>query len=218
MRTVRHDVEFCVVGGGMAGLCAAVAAARLGVKTVLMHDRPVLGGNAYSEVRMWICGASAHGENLRETGIIEEIQLENLYRNNYPNYSVWDSILYEKAAFQENLTLLLNCSCCGAETIDGRILSVKGWQLTTETWHEVKADYFADCSGDSILAPLTGAEFRQGREASSEFNESIAPEIKGNYQRFIKLSFKTRLATAIRLRVDKTQGEETVNIFAAEPL
>jgi hypothetical protein len=176
MRTVRHDVEFCVVGGGMAGLCAAVAAARLGVKTVLMHDRPVLGGNASSEVRMWICGASAHGENLRETGIIEEIQLENLYRNNYPNYSVWDSILYEKAAFQENLTLLLNCSCCGAETIDGRIFSVKGWQLTTETWHEVKADYFADCSGDSILAPLTGAEFRQGREASSEFNESIAPE------------------------------------------
>ena len=171
MRTIRHDVEFCVVGGGMAGLCAAVAAARLGVKTVLMHDRPVLGGNASSEVRMWICGASAHGENLRETGIIEEIQLENLYRNNYPNYSVWDSILYEKAAFQENLTLLLNCSCCAAETIDGRILSVKGWQLTTETWHEVSADYFADCSGDSILAPLTGAEFRQGREASSEFNE-----------------------------------------------
>jgi hypothetical protein len=176
MRTIRHDVEFCVVGGGMAGLCAAVAAARLGVKTVLMHDRPVLGGNASSEVRMWICGASAHGENLRETGIIEEIQLENLYRNNYPNYSVWDSILYEKAAFQENLTLLLNCSCCDAETKDGRILSVKGWQLTSETWHEVSADYFSDCSGDSILAPLTGAEFRQGREASSEFNESIAPE------------------------------------------
>ena len=92
MRTVRHNVEFCVVGGGMAGLCAAVAAARLGVKTVLMHDRPVLGGNASSEVRMWICGASAHGENLRETGIIEEIQLENLYRNNsnnsnYSNYN-----------------------------------------------------------------------------------------------------------------------------------
>jgi hypothetical protein len=176
MRTTRHNVEFCVVGGGMSGLCAAIAAARLGVKTALMHDRPVLGGNASSEIRMWICGANAHGENLRETGIIEEIQLENLYRNNYPNYSVWDSILYEKAAFQNNLTLLLNCSCCEAVTTDGRITSIKGWQLTTETWHEIDADYFADCSGDSILAPLTGAEFRQGREASSEFSENIAPE------------------------------------------
>lgn len=176
MRTIRHNVEFCVVGGGMSGLCAAIAAARLGVKTVLMHDRPVLGGNASSEIRMWICGATGHGENMRETGIIEEIQLENLCRNSYPCYSVWDSILYEKAAFQENLTLLLNCSCCDALTENGRIMSVKGWQLTSETWHEVSADCFADCSGDSILAPLSGAEFRHGREAASEFNESIAPE------------------------------------------
>ncbi len=176
MRTKKHQVEFCVVGGGMSGLCAAVAAARLGIKTLLMHDRPVLGGNASSEIRMWICGANAHGKNLRETGIIEEIQLENLYRNNYPNYSVWDSILYEKVAFQENLTVLLNCSCCDAESKNNKIISVKGWQLTTETWHEVHANYFSDCSGDSILAPLSGAEFRQGREASSEFNEDIAPE------------------------------------------
>ncbi|MDD5727374.1 MAG: FAD-dependent oxidoreductase, partial [Victivallales bacterium] len=108
MKTIYHKAEFCVVGGGLAGMCAAIAAARRGVKTVLMHDRPVLGGNASSEVRMWVCGA--HGENNLETGIIEEIRLENLYRNNYPNYSVWDSILYGKTRFQDNLTLLLNCS------------------------------------------------------------------------------------------------------------
>lgn len=175
MKNISHNVDFCVVGGGMAGLCAAVAAARKGIKTLLMHDRPVLGGNASSEIRMWICGA--HGENNLETGLVEEIQLENLYRNNYPNFSIWDSILHEKAAFQENLTLLLNCSCNSAETKDNEIKSVKGWQLTTETWHTVNAKLFADCSGDSILAPLSGAEFRQGREARSEFNESIAPEI-----------------------------------------
>lgn len=174
MRTINHDVEFCVVGGGLSGMCAAIAAARQGVKTLLMHDRPVLGGNASSEIRMWVCGA--HGENNLETGIIEEIRLENLYRNNYPNYSVWDSILYEKVRFQENLTLLLNCSCNGAEMNDNKIKSITGWQLTNETWHKVEAKYFADCSGDSILAPLSGAEFRYGREASSEFGESIEPE------------------------------------------
>lgn len=174
MKDIKLQVDFCVVGGGMAGLCAAVAAARHGAKTVLMHDRPVLGGNASSEIRMWVCGA--HGDNMRETGIIEEIQLENLYRNTSPCYSVWDSILYEKARFQDNLILLLNCSCCSAETRDGRINSVKGWQLNTETWYEVSANYFADCSGDSILAPLSGAEFKMGRESKAEFGESIPPE------------------------------------------
>ncbi len=175
MRTIHHQSDFCVVGGGLAGMCAAVAAARKGIKTVLMQDRPVLGGNASSEIRMWICGA--HEENNRETGIIEEIQLENLYRNTWPNYSVWDSILYEKVRFQPNLTLLLNCTCNEAEMNGSKIKSIKGWQLTSETWHVVEAGLFADCSGDSILAPLSGAEFRYGREASSEFNESIEPEV-----------------------------------------
>ena len=69
----RHEVDVCVVGGGMAGLIAAMAAARHGAKVVLVHDRPVLGGNASSEVRMWICGA--HGRDNKEAGILEEIQL-----------------------------------------------------------------------------------------------------------------------------------------------
>ncbi|MCP3967354.1 MAG: FAD-dependent oxidoreductase [Lentisphaerae bacterium] len=111
-----------------------------------------------------------------ETGLIEEIRLENLYRNNCPNYSIWDGILYEKVRFQENLTLLLNCSCNDAEMEGNNIRRVKGWQLTTETWHHVEAEIFADCSGNSILAPLTNTEFRYGREAQGEFYESIAPE------------------------------------------
>jgi succinate dehydrogenase/fumarate reductase flavoprotein subunit len=66
---IDHEFDVCVVGGGMAGLCAAIASARNGAKTVLVHDRPVLGGNASSEIRMWICGA--HGQNMKETGILE---------------------------------------------------------------------------------------------------------------------------------------------------
>lgn len=73
------SADFVVVGGGMAGICAAVAAARNGIKTVLVQDRPMLGGNASSEIRMWICGA--HGDNNRETGIVEELLLENQYLN-----------------------------------------------------------------------------------------------------------------------------------------
>lgn len=175
MRTQEHRVDFCVVGGGLAGMSAAIAASRRGAKVLLMQDRPVLGGNASSEIRMHVCGA--HGADNRETGLIEEIELENLYRNPRGSYSIWDSVLYEKARFQEGLTLLLNCSCLAAEADRGRIGRVRGWQLTTETMHKVHAELFADCSGDGILGAMGGAEFRIGREASSEFDEDIEPPV-----------------------------------------
>ena len=174
-KTVTHEVDFCVVGGGLAGLCAAVSAARHGAKVALMQERPMLGGNASSEVRMWVCGA--HGKNNQETGLVEELMLENLYRNPDRNYSIWDGIMYEMAAYNDNITLLLNCSCTDCAMENGRIASVRGWQMTTQTWQVVKAQIFADCSGDSVLAPLTGARFRMGREAREEFGEDIAPEV-----------------------------------------
>lgn len=174
LRHICHKADLCVVGGGLAGMCAAVAAARHGIKVALMHDRPVFGGNASSEIRMWVCGA--HGDNNRETGIIEEIALETLYRNPYRRYPVWDSILFELIKNEKNITPIMNCSCNDIE-MDGNVIKkVTGWQTTTQLWHTVEADYFADCSGDSILAPLSGAEYRMGREARGEFGESIAPE------------------------------------------
>jgi len=173
-----HQADICVIGGGMSGLCAAVAAARHGASVILLHERPVLGGNASSEVRMHICGADrgARNPNLRETGILEEVRLANLARNPQMNYSIWDTLLYELAAFTPGLTPLLNCSCLDAAMNGQHIQSVTGWQLTTETFHTVKAKLFLDCSGDGILAPLTGAEFRMGREGRDEYGESIAPE------------------------------------------
>lgn len=129
-RTEEHTADVCVIGGGLSGICAAVAAARNGAKTVLMHDRPMLGGNASSEIRMWVCGAN--GKNNRETGIVEELMLENYYRNPYKNYSIWDSVMLELAWKEPNLQLLLNCSCLDGEMNGSRIKSVKGWQLTTQ--------------------------------------------------------------------------------------
>ena len=69
----------------------------------------MLGGNASSEIRMWVCGA--RNFDYRETGILEEMTLENFYRNKTLNYQVWDTVIYEKAFLQEGLTLLLNCTC-----------------------------------------------------------------------------------------------------------
>ncbi len=177
MNIVKTDTDFCVVGGGMAGVCAAVAAARHGAKTVLVQDRPMLGGNASSEVRMWICGAQ--GEHVKEAGILEEIQLENMRWNPGMQYNIWDHILINFVQRQENLKLLLNCTCDNVTTENDRIQSVSAWQLTTQKRYEIHASYYADCSGDSILR-FSGAEYRSGREARDEFNESHAPETADN--------------------------------------
>lgn len=175
LKNINHECDLCVVGGGLAGMCAAIAAARHGLKVVIMHDRPVFGGNASSEIRMWVCGAK--GENNRETGIIEEICLENLHRNPYRTYPIWDSILYEFVKKEENITPILNCSCNDCEMDGNTITKIIGWQTTTQAYHTVSAKFFADCSGDSILAPLSGAEYSMGREARSQYNESIAPVV-----------------------------------------
>ncbi len=169
--------DLCVIGGGMAGLTAAISAAREGLKVVLMHERPVLGGNASSEIRMWICGAK--GENNRETGILEEILLENLYRNPTKSYAVWDTVLYDFIRREDNITLLLNCTCLDADVLKGdfangrdtKIKAVRGYQMTTQCFYEIEAKFFCDSSGDSILAPLCDAQYRIGRESSSEFGE-----------------------------------------------
>ena len=174
-KTIRTDL--CVVGGGISGVCAAIAAARTGAQVVLMHDRPVLGGNASSEIRMWVCGA--HGENNRETGILEEIALESIRTNPTKNYYLWDLLLYTYVRREKNITLLLNCSCMDAAVEEGsfpygrdrKITRITGWQLTTQTMIDVEAKYYADCSGDSILAPLTGAAYMLGRESRDVYGE-----------------------------------------------
>lgn len=171
----EHDADVCVIGGGLAGMCAAISAARHGARTVLINDRAMLGGNCSSEIRMWPCGA--HGRNNGETGIYEEIMLDNMYYNPRKTYPSWDAVLYNIVHSQENLELFLNCSVNDAETEDNVIKSVTGWQLTTYRHHKFTAKIFIDCSGDSILAELTGAEYRHGREARSDYGEEAAPEM-----------------------------------------
>src|SRR5687768_17796083 len=112
LRAETLDSDLVVVGGGLAGVCAAIAAARHGSKVTLVQDRPVLGGNASSEVRLWILGATSHmGNNnrwAREGGVVDEILVENMYRNPEGNSLILDTILLEKVTSEPNITLLLN--------------------------------------------------------------------------------------------------------------
>ena len=119
--------DYVVAGGGLTGVCSAIAAAREGLKTVLVQDRPVLGGNASSEVRLWALGATSHmGNNnrwSREGGIIDEILVENTFRNKEGNPVLFDMVLIDKVLAEKNITLLLNTVLYRAEKSDDRTIT-----------------------------------------------------------------------------------------------
>lgn len=181
-KTLNYDVA--VIGGGAAGMCAAVAAARNGAKVILVQDRPVLGGNSSSEIRVHLNGVNQLKNGLpeRETGIIEEILLHNRFYNPQESYPVWDHVLYDFITREPNLDMLLNTSAIKATVVEGKVKEAICWQLTTETEFTIKAHFFIDCSGDGTLAASAGALFRTGREASSEYNEKYAPKVADGWQ------------------------------------
>jgi hypothetical protein len=180
LKTVSLAADLVIVGGGLAGTCCALTAARAGLKVVLVQDRPVLGGNASSEVRLWILGATSHmGNNnrwAREGGVIDELLVENTFRNPEGNPLLVDALLLEKVAAEPNITLLLNTvvhelTKHDADTIAG----VVAFCPQNSTAYELTAPLFCDASGDGLVGFLAGAAFRMGAESRDEFGEKFAP-------------------------------------------
>lgn len=183
-RALREEelaADLIVVGGGLAGVCASVTAAREGLKVVLVQDRPVLGGNSSSEVRLWVLGATSHlGNNnrwSREGGVINEILEENLYRNRQGNALILDTILLEKVVLEKNINLLLNTAAFEVEKSEpDTIAAVLAFNSQNSTRYRFTAPLFCDSSGDGIVGFMAGAAFRMGAEAQNEFGEGFAPD------------------------------------------
>ncbi|QDT98679.1 FAD-dependent oxidoreductase [Gimesia aquarii] len=185
------NCEILVAGGGMAGCCCAIAAARCGAKVILCQDRSVLGGNASSEIRMHIVGANGTGgfdrgveleTEAREGGIIEELRLENCVRNPQRSASMFDLILFEKCKAEPNLTLLLNTAVTAVTLNGDQIEHAIAERQSTEDRFTINAEIFIDCTGDGRLAAEAGALFIEGREGRQQFNESLAPETPDNHR------------------------------------
>lgn len=186
------NFDFVVVGGGLTGLCAAIAAARGGAKTALIHDRPVLGGNASSEIRMHICGANSNMKKpeLSEGGIVHELMLSNKRVNDSYNFSIWDAVLFNAAKKEKNLSLFLNTTMHNVLSENGEIKGIECYQLTTEKHLSISAKFFADCTGNGTLCYFANAEYKIGSEAKSEYNEPHAPETADNKRMGNTLLFK----------------------------
>ncbi|HEX9600699.1 MAG TPA: FAD-dependent oxidoreductase, partial [Mariniflexile sp.] len=177
------EADLVVIGGGLSGVCAAVVAARDGLKVILVQDRPILGGNASSEIRLWALGATSHmGNNnrwSREGGLINEILLDNLNRNKQGNPLIFDTILLEKTYNEKNITLLLNTAVCEITKINEKaIKNVKAFCSQNSINYILSAPLFCDASGDGIVAFQAGASFRMGAETTDEFDEGFAPNIE----------------------------------------
>lgn len=187
-----REYDIVVAGGGISGMCAAIAAARLGRTVALVQNRPVLGGNNSSEIRMHVCGADLMGRrpDSRETGIIEEIQEEHKARNPGNSWAIYDAILWEKAHFQDNLDLYLNTHVCGVVGAQGSIVAVRAEQLTSELQLQFRAPLFVDATGDGTVGALAGAEYLSGREGRDMFGEQFAPEHGDGYTMGNTLMFK----------------------------
>ncbi|MEC8931077.1 MAG: FAD-dependent oxidoreductase [Candidatus Latescibacterota bacterium] len=199
LQTHELECDVLVAGGGPAGVPCALAAARNGARVILCQDRPVLGGNASSEVRMHIVGADASGSRglegateAREGGILEEIRLETSLRNPQRSASMLDLILYEKCRAEPNLTLMLNTAVDGATVFDGQIVEASALRQSTEDRFDIKAHLFVDCTGDGRLGLEAGAAFREGRESKAEFGEPQAQEEADNKRLGSTLLFQAR--------------------------
>jgi len=187
MQSRTESSEVVVIGGGLAGVSAAVAAARLGSRVSLITNRPVLGGNSSSEIRVWVVGATAHGHQrfARETGIMGELFLENQYRNAEGNPYYWDQTVLDLVRAEPNIRLHLNTdvrttimreTTPDAAADAGPVIeAVVGWTMGSEIETRFEAPVFIDCTGDGLIGAQAGATYRIGREARSEYNEPWAP-------------------------------------------
>ena len=169
------DYGVIVVGGGPAGVPAAIASAREGVKTLLIQDRQMLGGNGSPEVGLTFDGAAADHIYARETGIAEEIRR---LRDADPDYyGDWSRAMKKIADAEKNLTVAYNQHVCSVEMADDKtIRSVSTIDIRTLEQWRYSGTIFVDCTGDAWVGYYAGARYHCGRESRDEYGESIAPE------------------------------------------
>lgn len=168
--------DFVVAGGGIAGMCAAISAARLGHKVALVQDRKVLGGNNSSEVRVGLGGRINIGEYPSLGYLLNEFAPSR--KGNARSADVYeDGRKLEAVLKEKNIKLFLGYRVTSVDKKDSsNIASVVATNVDDYRTIRISGHFFADCTGDAVLGVLSGAEWRMGRESREEYGEPSAPE------------------------------------------
>lgn len=167
--------DLVVIGGGIAGMSAAVTAARLGVKVALIHDRPVLGGNNSSEVRVHL-GGRIGVKPYKELGALQKEFGPLRGGNAQPGEFYEDDKKAKIIAEEENISFFPNYHAFAVEMNGNKIQKVIAKHIETGMEMAFEGAVFSDCTGDGTIGYLAGADYKMGRESKTEFNESTAPE------------------------------------------
>jgi len=168
-------LDLVVVGGGMAGTCAAISAARLGLSVALVHDRPVLGGNNSSEVRVHLNGRINLPPYPRIGDVVAELDPGNQGNAQAAGFYN-DEKKLRIVKVERNLRLFLNMHAHAVEKDADRIVAVIARDIRTGKDLRFRASLFADCTGDGTIGFLAGADWRMGRESWQETGETLAPQ------------------------------------------
>lgn len=175
------EFDLVVVGGGIAGTAAAISASRMGLKVALIQNRPVLGGNNSSEIRVHLMGNIDQNHYPRLGRIVRELDNGDPGNGNPDGDRYGDKRKMEVVKAEPNITLYLNTHVYMAEMKDNRIISVVGRDIKTNQEYSFRGTYFSDCTGDGTLGFLAGAEYRMGRESQAETGESLAAEVADDF-------------------------------------
>jgi hypothetical protein len=170
------EFDLVVVGGGMAGTCAAISAARMGLKVALVQNRPVLGGNNSSEIRVHLMGRVDQNHYPKLGRIVRELDNGDPGNGNPDADRYGDERKLAVVQAEPNISLHLNTHVYEAEMEGNKIIAVIGRDIRTNQELRFEGKYFSDCTGDGTLGFLAGAEYRMGRESRSQTGESLAPE------------------------------------------
>lgn len=167
--------DLVVVGGGMAGTCTAISAARLGLHVALVQNRPVLGGNNSSEVRVHLNGKINLPPYPALGNVVKELD-SGKRGNAQPAAHYNDEKKLSIVQAEENIHLFLNTHVYSVEKDGDRIAAVVGKDIRTGKELRLAAPLFADCTGDGSVGFLAGADYRMGRESRAQTGESLAPQ------------------------------------------
>ncbi|NCB72203.1 MAG: FAD-dependent oxidoreductase, partial [Clostridia bacterium] len=172
--TIHADIT--IAGGGLAGVCAAIAAARQGRTVSLIQNRSVLGGNSSSEIRVWTRGSTGGGNLFsEEMGILGELKLANQYKNPEGNPILWDEILLDAVYQEHTISLFLNTLVVDVAHQDGHIHALTALEINSERRFQFLSPIYVDATGDGFIAASAGLPYVIGKECNGTYGEEHAP-------------------------------------------